>query len=169
MEQEVTFNEYGNTQQNLLLKQPPNKEVIRMQNTENIRIDENTLVLNDEYILYEINGVAYSLNELKAFIETSNELSRKLERQTRFNRILKLDNSALTLERNKLCDKCTAQSKKIQELECEIHDMKFTHKMLNSEEAGRAFARELLGKPMTATNTGERLMENGVNTTGDDY
>jgi hypothetical protein len=74
------------------------------ENTENIRIDENILVLNDDNVLYEINGVSYSLNELKAFIETSTELSRKVGRQTRFIEALKLNNGKLTVERNNAID-----------------------------------------------------------------
>jgi hypothetical protein len=42
--------------------------------------------------------------------------------------------------------RCSDYSKKIGELESEIADMKFTRKYLTSEEAGKAFARELLGK-----------------------
>ena len=58
------------------------------------------------------------------------------------NKFLEKQNRALKL-------RCGKYSLQITELESEIQDMKFTHKMLNSEEAGRAFARELLGKPMT--------------------
>ena len=48
--------------------------------------------------------------------------------------------------------------------------MKFTHKMLNSEEAGRAFARELLGKPMTPEELAIEAAENAYEPyTGDDF
>ena len=48
--------------------------------------------------------------------------------------------------------------------------MKFTHKMLNSEEAGRAFARELLGKPMTREELAIEAAENAYEPyTGDDF
>jgi hypothetical protein len=137
-----------------------------LENTENIRIDENILVLNDDNVLYEINGVAYSLNELKAFIETSTELSRKVGRQTRFIEALKLNNGKLTVERNKLCDKCREQSKQIQDLSeenfkrieesnrlfGELMDIKalsmweFANKYCSDEEleeAGHALARSL--------------------------
>lgn len=40
---------------------------------------------------------------------------------------------------------CRTLSSENHELSLEIKDMKFTKKYLNSEEAGRAFAQELLG------------------------
>ena len=61
------------------------------------------------------------------------------------NQSLRLDNDFLQRQNNGLklrCSKCALEVRKLEE---EIADMKFTHKMLNSEEAGRAFARELLG------------------------
>jgi hypothetical protein len=80
------------------------------------------------YKLYEIDGETYSLEEIKGFIEAS--------KNTAF---LKRQNNALKM-------RCSDYSKKIGELESEIADMKFTRKCLTSEEAGKAFARELLGK-----------------------
>ena len=108
------------------------------ENTENIRIDENILVLNDDNVLYEINGVAYSLNELKAFIETSTELSRKVGRQTRFIEALKLNNGKLTVERNNAIDELN----RIKALGM----YEFASKYCSSdelEEAGHALARSL--------------------------
>ena len=77
--------------------------------------------------LYEIDGEVYSLEEIRGFIETS----KQLERQTRFINALKI--------------RCSAYSKQICELESEIADLRFTHKYLTSEEAGKRFAQELLG------------------------
>jgi hypothetical protein len=79
------------------------------------------------YKLYEIDGETYSLEEIRGFIKAS----EKLARQTRFINALKM--------------RCSDYSKKICELESEIADMRFTHKYLTSEEAGRKFAEELLG------------------------
>ena len=45
--------------------------------------------------------------------------------------------------------RCGKYSLEIKELQDEIADMKFTRKYLTAEDAGKAFARELLGKPMT--------------------
>ena len=60
------------------------------------------------------------------------------------NQALKLDNDFLQRQ-NAACKlRCGKLAIQVRELESEIADMKFTHKMLNSEEAGRAFARELL-------------------------
>ena len=41
--------------------------------------------------------------------------------------------------------RCRELSKENLELKCEIADMKFTRNYLTSEEAGKAFAKELLG------------------------
>lgn len=62
---------------------------------------------------------------------------------------LKEENEFLQKQNKALKIRCSDYCLRVNKLECEIQDMKFTHKMLNSEEAGRAFARELLGKPMT--------------------
>ena len=80
----------------------------------------------NNFDLYEIDGELYSLNELKGFIESSKEL----ERQTRFNRALKF--------------RCHELATRNLELESEVADMKFTRKYLTSEDAGKAFAQELL-------------------------
>ena len=61
------------------------------------------------------------------------------------NQSLRLDNDFLQRQ-NAACKlRCGKLAIQVRELESEIADMKFTHKMLNSEEAGKAFARELLG------------------------
>ena len=79
------------------------------------------------------------------------------------NYFLKRQNSALKL-------RCSDYSLRIGKLETEIADMKFTQKMLNSEEAGRAFARELLGKPMTEEELKIEAAENAyIPYVGDDF
>jgi hypothetical protein len=97
----------------------------------------------DELIL--IDGEYYSHNEIKGLIESNHELAVKCERQTRFIKALKLSNSQITLERNKLCDKCNRQAK-------ELHDIKnmsmfeFGNRYCTSESLeadGHAFARAL--------------------------
>lgn len=100
--------------------------------------------------------------------------NRKLleELQTLKNEIqsLKVDNDFLQRQNRALKLRCGKYSLRISDLESEITDMKFTHKMLNSEEAGKAFARELLGKPMTHE---EVVIENAENSytpySGDDF
>ena len=97
----------------------------------------------DELIF--IDGEYYSHKEIVAIIESNKELARKCERQTRFIEALKLSNSQITLERNKLCDKCNRQAK-------ELHDIKnmsmfeFGNTYCTSESLeadGHAFARSL--------------------------
>ena len=104
----------------------------------------------DNFELYEIDGELYSLEELKGFIESSKRLSYENERKTRFIKALKLNNSALTLERNQL----------VEELDS-IKSMgmfEFGNRYCSSESLeadGHAFARSLLGKPMTETDIAE--------------
>ena len=95
-------------------------------------------------------------DELTYFKELSVEYEDEINFKTRQNNALKL--------------RCSSYSLRIGKLETEIADMKFTQKMLNSEEAGRAFARELLGKPMTEEELAIEAAENAhVPYNGDDF
>ena len=94
----------------------------------------------------------------------------ELEALREENQSLRLDNDFLQRQ-NAACKlRCSEYSKRVTALESEIADMKFTHKMLNSEEAGRAFARELLGKPMTHEDLTIETAENSyVPYTAEDF
>ena len=94
--------------------------------------DNDTLYKTNEELILEIRRLKQDLDEVKIHEEMLVEENKFLDKQ---NRALKL--------------RCGKYCLQISDLEAEIKDMKFTHKMLNSEEAGRAFAQELLGKPMT--------------------
>ena len=108
--------------------------------------------LND-FTLYEIDGEYYSLEELRAFITTSNELTRKTERQTRFIKALKLNNSKLTVERNQL----QTELDHIKSMSMfEFGNQYASDESLEAD--GRAFARSLLGKPMTKADIEEEKM-----------
>ena len=86
------------------------------------------------------------------------------------NHELKVDNEFLEKQNKALKLRCGKYCIQVSELETEIADMKFTQKMLNSEEAGRAFARELLGKPMTEEELAIEAAENAhVPYNGDDF
>ena len=61
------------------------------------------------------------------------------------NQSLKIDNDFLKRQNSALKLRCSKYSITITELESEIADMRFTRKYLTSEEAGKAFAQELLG------------------------
>lgn len=61
------------------------------------------------------------------------------------NQALKIDNDFLERQNTACKLRCSKLSIQVRELESEIADMKFTRKYLTSEEAGRQFARELLG------------------------
>ena len=86
------------------------------------------------------------------------------------NQSLRLDNDFLQRQNNALklrCGKCALQVRKLEE---EIADMKFTRNYLTSEEAGKAFARELLGKPMTREDLAIEAAENAYEPyNGDDF
>lgn len=98
----------------------------------------------NNFTLYEIDGEEYSLEEIKGFIEASKNIA-----------FLKRQNNALKM-------RCSKYSLEIKELNSEIQDLKFTKKYLTSEEAGKAFAREQLGKPMTESDIAEeKFIENG--------
>ena len=94
----------------------------------------------------------------------------ELENLREENQSLKIDNDFLQRQNNALKMRCSKYCLHVKDLESEIADMKFTHKMLNSEEAGKAFARELLGKPMTREELAIEAAENSYTPyNGDDF
>ena len=106
------------------------------------QLDQQQKELNNSE-LYKIDDKYYSLEELRAFITNCDELARQTERQSRFIKALKLNNSQLTVERNEL-QKGLNHIKSMSMFE-------FGNKYASDESLeadGRAFARSLLGKPM---------------------
>ena len=103
--------------------------------------DNDTLYKTNEELILEIRRLKQDLDEVKIHEEMLVEENKFLDKQ---NRALKL--------------RCGKYCLQISDLEAEIEDMKFTNKMLNSEEAGRAFARDLLGKPMSKADIEEEKM-----------
>ena len=86
------------------------------------------------------------------------------------NRLLQLDNEFLQRQNNACKIRCSRYAIENQQLRDEIADLRFTHKYLTSEEAGKAFARELLGKPMTPEDLAIEAAENAyVPYNGDDF
>ena len=124
----------------------------------------------NNFDLYEINGELYSLNEIRGFIESSKTLSKTNHDLREENSALKVDNDFLQ-KQNAACKmRCSKLTLQVRNLESEIKDMKFTRKYLTSEEAGRAFARELLGQPMTEEDLAIEAAENAyVPYNGDDF
>lgn len=79
------------------------------------------------------------------------------------NDFLQRQNCALKMRCSKYC-------LQVRDLESEIADMKFTRKYLTAEDAGKAFARELLGKPMTEADLAIEAAENNHKAyVGDDF
>lgn len=86
------------------------------------------------------------------------------------NQSLKIDNEFLQKQNNALKMRCSKYCLQVKDLEEEIYDMKFTRKYLTAEDAGKAFARELLGKPMTEQDLAIEAAENAyVPYNGDDF
>lgn len=96
MEQEVTFNEYGNTRQILLLKQPPKKRLSKMRNNEILKIDE---LLEEVYFLREENK---SLHVDYDFLQRQNAaLKQRCREQSQ--RLLELESEVADLKFVRKC------------------------------------------------------------------
>ena len=143
-----------------------------MENMRNIKIDE---ILPELQWLREQNEQLKSDNKI-----LGNELTYFKERCVDLEEEANNLSSELLHFKSKslaFMERCRDLSKENEALKLEIKDMKFTRKYLTSEEAGKAFARELLGKPMTEADLAEeRFIENGVKeyenglrVLGDDY
>jgi FtsZ-binding cell division protein ZapB len=99
------------------------------------------------------------------------ELLEELHSLRGENESLKSDNEFLDKQNKALKLRCGKYCLENKELRNEIEDLRFTNNFLNSEEAGRMFARDLLGK--TSDIAEEEFIANGENhyakTCGDDY
>ena len=109
-------------------------------------------------------------NIIKVDTNSFIEMCRKIETLEKQNQDLKEENTHFKARNFSLAKRCKELASENHDLQMEIQDMKFTHKMFNSEEAGRAFARELLGKPMTQEEITIEAAENAyVSYSGDDF
>ena len=119
--------------------------------------------MKDELIL--IDGEYYSHKEIKGLIESNYELAIRCDRQTRFIRALKLQNEELTEERNALLDELTT----IKNMSMfEFGNLYCSSESLEAD--GHAFARSLLGKPMTDEDLAiEAAEDNYVPYTAEDF
>jgi len=112
---------------------------------------------NREYT--SVKDVIQKNEELQAQV---NFLQTKYDKLLHSHRDYRDENSFLKRQNQALKFRCSDYSKKISDLESEIADMKFTRDYLTSEDAGKAFARELLGKPMTESDIAEEeFISNG--------
>lgn len=69
----------------------------------------------------------------------------EIQEQNEELQALKEENEFLQKQNKALKIRCSDYCLRVQKLECEIKDMKFTHNYLTSEEAGARFTQELLG------------------------
>ena len=91
-------------------------------------------------------------NIIKIDINSFVDMCQKIETLTAQNEQLIEENETL-FETNEefiktirnLKGRCNELSEENLKLSLEIQDMKFTHKILNSEESGKAFAQSLIG------------------------
>ena len=142
---------------------------------------ENNEILKIDEILPELQWLREQNEQLKSDNKIlGNELTYFKERCVDLEEEANNLSSELLHFKSKslaFMERCRDLSKENEALKLEIKDMKFTRKYLTSEEAGKAFARELLGKPMTEADLAEeRFIENGVKeyenglrVLGDDY
>ena len=82
--------------------------------------------------------------DIKGFYDLCNRLQE-----------LETENQQLKADAKIIGDELTYFKEHCADLEAEIADMKNTRKYLTAEDAGKAFARELLGKPMTEADLAE--------------
>ena len=121
--------------------------------------------------LDEVLEELYHLREENSALKVDNDfLQQENRRLLTEHRDLRDETQWQNRQITALKFRCSDYSRKIQKLESEIADMRFTRKYLTSEEAGRAFARELLGKPMTEEDLAIEAGENGYRPyNGDDF
>ena len=109
-------------------------------------------------------------NIIKLDLNSFQDMCKTIEELTKENQDLKLDNDFLQRQNNALKMRCSNYCLQVRDLEAEIKDMKFTRNYLTGEEAGKAFARELLGKPMTREELAIEAAEDSyVPYNGDDF
>lgn len=85
------------------------------------------------------------LNFVKIEATGFQDLCNKIAELEEENKSIKLENDFLQRQNNALKLRCSNYAIENRELTDEINDLRFTHKYLTSEEAGKQFAQELLG------------------------
>lgn len=114
---------------------------------------------------YKVNRMTRDIRDLNI-----DEVLEELYTLREENQSLKIDNDFLQKQNNACRMRCSKYALQVRELEDEIADLRFTHNFLNSEEAGKMFARELLGKPMTPEEVAIEAAENNHKAyVGDDF
>ena len=151
-----------------------NREVIRMtkENRDNRSIED--LLLENEALRERTDFLQKRNNQLSFQNQNLTEIVEELEKDCKGleDELSTLQDSYSFLQKQNKALKlrCGKYSLEIGELTSELQDLKFTHKYLNSEDAGKAFARELLGKPMTADEIAVDKAENQYDYyKGDDF
>jgi len=113
-------------------------------------------------------------NVTRLYLEKLNKENQQLKADKKVlgNELTYFKEYAADLEEevNRLKNRCRQLTVENHDLLCENNDMKFTRNYLTSEDAGKAFARELLGKPMTPEEVAIDAAENGYKPyVGDDF
>ena len=94
----------------------------------------------------EATGFQDLCDKLAELEKENKQLQQDLKQVSIHEEMLVKENAFLDKQNKALKLRCGKYSLRITDLESEIQDMKFTRKYLTSEEAGRRFAQELLGR-----------------------
>ena len=89
------------------------------------------------------------IEDTKCEIQTHlniDEVLTELQMLKEENQSLRVDNDFLQRQNNACKMRCSKYAIENQQLRDEIADLRFTHKYLTAEEAGRQFACELTGR-----------------------
>ena len=97
------------------------------------------------FVNIEAKGFQDICDKLAELEKENKQLQQDLKQVSIHEEMLVKENEFLDKQNRALKLRCGKYSLRISDLESEIEDMKFTRNYLTSEEAGRQFAKELLG------------------------
>ena len=131
------------------------------------RMQEKTI--ENSKLILKVQELELKLAELE---DENDKLSTRIRFQNRMVNGLRLNLQATTTERNEYCEKCNSLSKELRDIK-QLSMFEFGNLYCSSESLeadGHAFARSLLGKPMTDEDLAIEAAENGYKPyVGDDF
>ena len=125
--------------------------------------------IENSKLILKVQELELKLAELE---DENDKLSTRIRFQNRMVNGLRLNLQATTTERNEYCEKCNSLSKELRDIK-QLSMFEFGNLYCSSESLeadGHAFARSLLGKPMTDEDLAIEAAENGYKPyVGDDF
>ena len=125
--------------------------------------------IENSKLILKVQELELKLAELE---DENDKLSTRIRFQNRMVNGLRLNLQATTTERNEYCEKCNSLSKELRDIK-QFSMFEFGNLYCSSESLeadGHAFARSLLGKPMTDEDLAIEAAENGYKPyVGDDF